>query len=366
MRKKLLAMRNADVAQYAIEQRRYCFGDKGDDPPSPDYTPMANASAESARIGYQLGQDQLAEARRQYENNLAVAKPVVDAQLDLMKSQKEQGDDYYKYQKETFRPLEQGLVDDANAFSEEGAQEQFARQAAADLQGQQANQNAQNNRAMASMGVNPNSGKFQAIASQQGLVNAAQRAGATSNARVQADALSTAKRIEVAGLGRNLTGAAQGSYGMALNAGNSAVSNNAQAGNSLVNSTSAGNSTIMQGQGMQLSGLGSVLNGQTSIYQSNTQRSAADSQGTGQMIGAGLGVATALMCDARLKENLRRIGTTLDGFALYLFNYIGDPSLHIGVIAQEVLPVKPEAVIQREDGFYAVDYSQIGMTEFGG
>ena len=289
MRKRLLAIRNADAAQAIIEGSRYCYGGKGDEPDAPDYTPMANASAESARLGAELGHAQLAENTRQYENNLAIAKPVVDAQLALMDSQKQQGDDYYKYQKETFRPLEQGLVDDANAFSESGAKEQFARQAAADLQGQQANQIGQNNRAMAAMGVNPNSGKFQAISSQQGLANAAARAGATSNARVQADALGTAKRMEVAGLGRNLTGAAQGSYGLALNAGNSAVGNNAQAGNSMVQGMNAGTGTIMQGQGQKIQGLGSVLNAQTSIYNANQP-----TDNTGAALGAVGGIAMAI------------------------------------------------------------------------
>ena len=289
MRKRLRAIRNADVAQSIIECGRYCYGDKGDTPDAPDYTPMANASAESARLASQLGQAQLDENRRQYENNIAISKPVVDAQLSLMNSQKEQGDDYYKYMKETYRPREQGLVDDANAFSEAGAKEQFARQAAADLQGQQANQMAQNNRAMASMGVNPNSGKFQAISSQQGLQNAAARAGATSNARVQADALSTAKKMEVAGLGRGLTGAAQGSYGLALNAGNSAVGNNAQAGNSLVNGMNSGTNTIMNGQGQQISGLGSMLGSQTSIYNANQP-----TDNTGAALGAVGGISMAI------------------------------------------------------------------------
>ena len=263
-------------------------GGKGDTPDAPDYKPMAEASEESARLGKELGDAQLAENKRQYENNLAVAKPVVDAQLGLMESQQEQGDDYYNYNKGTFRPLEQGLVDDANTFSEAGAKEQFARSAASDLEQQQANETAQNNRAMASMGVNPNSGKYQAISSQRGLMNAAARAGATSNARVQADAISTAKRMEVAGLGRGLAGAAQGSYGLALNAGNSAVGNNAQAGNAMVNGMNAGTGTIMQGQGQKISGLGSVLSTQANIYNADQQ-----SDNTGAVIGAVGGIAVA-------------------------------------------------------------------------
>ena len=59
-------------------------GGKGDAPDAPDYTPLAQASEKAAQIGAELGREQLAEATRQYEKNLEVATPIVNAQLDLM------------------------------------------------------------------------------------------------------------------------------------------------------------------------------------------------------------------------------------------------------------------------------------------
>ena len=85
----------------------FIFG--GDDPPPPDYTPLANASKESAEIMAKLGQNQLDESRRQYGLNKATADPVVAAQLELMKQTKTQGDDYYNYMKEKQRPVEDNL-----------------------------------------------------------------------------------------------------------------------------------------------------------------------------------------------------------------------------------------------------------------
>jgi hypothetical protein len=91
----------------------FIFG--GDAPPPPDYTPVANASKESAEIMANLGREQLDEARRQYERNMETAKPVVDAQLDLMRQTREQGDDYFNYMRENQRPVETALKDQALA-----------------------------------------------------------------------------------------------------------------------------------------------------------------------------------------------------------------------------------------------------------
>lgn len=62
--------------------------------------------------------------------------------------------------------------------------------------------------------------------------------------------------------------------------------------------------------------------------------------------------------DRRLKKNIERIGTTDSGLGIYSFDYIwGAPS--IGVMADEVEKVIPNAVITRPDGFKMVDYAQL-------
>lgn len=69
---------------------------KKSDPPAPDYKPMAEASSESARIAAELGQKQLDENKRQYEENRAITSKVVDKQLELMDQSKAQGDTYFE------------------------------------------------------------------------------------------------------------------------------------------------------------------------------------------------------------------------------------------------------------------------------
>ncbi|MCK9382127.1 MAG: tail fiber domain-containing protein [Sulfuritalea sp.] len=82
---------------------------KGDAPAAPDYTPVANASKESAQIMADQGDRVLAETKRQYDQNVAVAKPVADAQLGMMRQSIDQGNDYYQYMKDNQRPVETAL-----------------------------------------------------------------------------------------------------------------------------------------------------------------------------------------------------------------------------------------------------------------
>lgn len=64
--------------------------------------------------------------------------------------------------------------------------------------------------------------------------------------------------------------------------------------------------------------------------------------------------------DIKLKENIIPFGKK-NGFNLYQFNYKGGTKRFIGVMANEVQKIMPEAV-SIKDGFLAVDYSMIGVA----
>jgi hypothetical protein len=67
----------------------------------------------------------------------------------------------------------------------------------------------------------------------------------------------------------------------------------------------------------------------------------------------------ALMSDRRFKRDIKRVGTLRDGIGIYNFRYIhGDGDEHIGVMADEVEKVIPEAVLDR-NGVKYVDYSLV-------
>ena len=66
--------------------------------------------------------------------------------------------------------------------------------------------------------------------------------------------------------------------------------------------------------------------------------------------------------DIRLKTDIHRVGTTVFGLPLYQFEYRNKLGAHyIGVMAQDVLKVKPEAVSIGADGFYRVNYDMLGI-----
>ena len=91
-------------------------------------------------------------------------------------------------------------------------------------------------------------------------------------------------------------------------------------------------------------------------------KSAANSNFTGALIGAGGAVAGgALASDRRLKKNIKRIGTHILGIGLYTWDYLwGEP--FAGVMADEVEQVMPEAIVMHPSGFKMVNYSMLGLV----
>lgn len=81
-------------------------------------------------------------------------------------------------------------------------------------------------------------------------------------------------------------------------------------------------------------------------------------QGFSDIFGGGGGaIGGAMMSDRRLKRNLKKIGEYLS-IPVYEFNYLWDDIKHIGVMAQDVLKVKPEAVL-KIGKYYAVNYGEL-------
>lgn len=255
-------------------------------PEAPDYTPMADASEKSAQIMADLGHEQMDFAKQQYNDAKPVYERIVNSQLDTQDELTRQGKDYYDYNTETFRPVEQGLVADANNFNTDAYKERMAAQASADAGRAFGITKNANDRAMRSMGVNPNSGAYQSINARAGLGLAANRANASTQARTSAEDMSWARRMDVTGLGRNLPGASTGAYSAAVNAGNSAGSNEGAPGAALQSGLASGASTIGAGVNSQLSGLGTVLNAQTQWAMDNNSSFLGD---LGGLAGAAAG-----------------------------------------------------------------------------
>jgi hypothetical protein len=73
-----------------------------------------------------------------------------------------------------------------------------------------------------------------------------------------------------------------------------------------------------------------------------------------------LAAAPTASSDRRLKTDVVAVGMLRAGIPLYRFRYIGRDGVFVGVMAQDVLPVVPEAVITDASGFMRVDYRRLG------
>ena len=76
------------------------------------------------------------------------------------------------------------------------------------------------------------------------------------------------------------------------------------------------------------------------------------------VLGSGGGVQVS---DRRLKEDVRRIGTTRFGLPLYRFRYRGLPQVFEGVMAQDVERLVPGAVEPLAYGYKSVNYHSLGL-----
>lgn len=254
----------------------------GDSPPAPDYTPVAQASKEAAQIAADQADRVLAESKRQYDTNMAIAQPVIDAQLGIMQQTKEQGKDYYDYMVANQRPVEQKLNEEAMAAGSQQEQDLAASRATADVRRGTTQQQNQAIRQAMRYGLNPSAIQVDTTATGTAIASAA------NQAREKEKQTGFAKRLDVAGLYRGLPGASQGAYGVAVNAGNSAVNNSIAPGAQLQAGTVASGNMAIQGGQIGLQGASTILNSQQAAYNTGQQAASANSAGLGNLIGMGL------------------------------------------------------------------------------
>lgn len=426
----------------------------GGAPRAPDYTPIAQANEAAARISAEVAREQLAEGRRQFEANQAIARPVVDAQLDIMRQTAEQGRELADYGRQ-FRPLEALLRDEA-ATGDEAAHaalrdeimrrgvgdaaelrqraQDFERaqtadaallagadadieqrfgadidarvgRAVADARAGQTQALSTAARQAARFGImmpsdvtaltNQHAAQLAAAANEARLAateQARQRLGvgmdarrqtfgitqdATAdsmqrhtqalsgarNMRIQDRSLDFARRLDVAGLGRGLPGAAQGAYSVAVGAGSQAVQNQMAPGRQMQAALGDWGQTQLTGAQMAQRGAADLIGLQLRQHDIRRQSNRDRLEGIGEMVGAVSSIFAA--SDRRLKRNIRRVGRDeRTGLDLYEFGYRHERKRrrYIGVMADEVRQRYPHAVVEREDGYAMVDYGALGIT----
>jgi hypothetical protein len=65
--------------------------------------------------------------------------------------------------------------------------------------------------------------------------------------------------------------------------------------------------------------------------------------------------------DVRLKHDIVLLGHLDDGLGFYRFSYNGSSKAYVGVMAQEVQTVMPQALTRDREGYLRVYYDRLGV-----
>jgi len=71
--------------------------------------------------------------------------------------------------------------------------------------------------------------------------------------------------------------------------------------------------------------------------------------------------APAAASDIRLKRDITQLAVLDNGIKLYSFRYFGSDQVYVGVMAQQVAAIAPQAVVMEPNGYLAVYYDRLGL-----
>jgi hypothetical protein len=262
----------------------------------PDYDSIAAANSEASQYAKQIADRDYAfrmqvyneqKPRMEYLQDLAAQ--VSQEQLGQMQDANTRADSQWDYYTQTFRPIEERMAQEAMEYGGEADQQRAAGRAVSDVRQQGAIAQGATNRGLASMGVNPNSGKALSVNMGNGLRQTAMAAGAATNAREGAKDKGISLRAGAASFGRNMTNTAGQQVGLSTNAGNSAVGNAGTGANAYI--PGAQFATGGAGLGMQAAGL--QQSGALGLGQLQASTFANKDNFLGGLMGAGTSLGAA-------------------------------------------------------------------------
>lgn len=195
----------------------------------------SDANAQALAAQKQATDNQLAFNKKVYDDGAPARDFAFQNAQTTAANQQEDRTKYNALQDEQvargrkFQGAEDQVLADAQNFDTEGKREELAGKARADVQ--QSFDSAQGHavRNQQRMGVNPNSGRSDAMAMQGQLGLASGLSLAANKARSNAMTLGYARKMDAVGLGKGLVGNQATQAGLSLNAGNSSVQNGGNA-----------------------------------------------------------------------------------------------------------------------------------------
>ncbi len=210
----------------------------------------ANRMGDSADAATALGYEELDWYKKVWEDQApdrALArdqsKKVSDAQVEGMQFATQQARELDAYNKETFRPIERQLVQEATTFDTPERRMQAAAEAGATVDTAFSATTQANNRALTRAGIAPGDTKAQVLAADTAIQQAKARAGAMTTAVRNTEQQGFARKADMASLGRGLAPTQATQQQIATSAGSAGSTAAQQA----LAATQSGNGLMAQG-----------------------------------------------------------------------------------------------------------------------
>ena len=324
-------------------------GGGGGSAPDPDPR-IGEAALKNAELGRQwldFAKVESADAKERQKVLDSLTTRIGEQQLATQDRANEWSQEDRARWENVFKPLEDRVVETAETWDSDERQAQVAAEAKADVLGNASRQREATQRNMASMGIDPRSGRYAGVDRAAEQQTALAAAGAQNNARKQVRNQGVAMRADAANMGRGLPSQAAAVASLGLTAGNSALAGQqgansmAMQGSQIMNQGFGG---AMQGNTSMMNGLNTQYNSQLQAWSANRQAAAQESAGFWGGVGSMAGTAAGLymMSSKDAKTNKRPVeGSALaaiSGLPVEAWDYkpgMGDGGSHIGPYAED-------------------------------
>lgn len=312
--------------------------------PDPQIGAAALKQAQTGEDWLSFAKDAFATSEERQKVLDDLTNRVTEQQLGLATDQANWAREDRERYNSVYKPIEDDFIKEASEYGSEARQSEAAAEARADVQTAAANNRAATERANASMGITPGSGRFAGVQAASDLGTTLTEAGAANTSRQAVRDKALALKADVVNLGKGLP--AQAAAGAS---GSVAASGTALSGSQASNSQALAASTIMNsgyGGAMQgYAGQGSLLSQQYGLqldaWKTQQQMKAQSAGGIGSFLG---GVAGLIYkSDENAKENKEQIddGAALDAvreMPVEAWDYksgVADEGRHVGTYAQD-------------------------------
>ncbi|WP_373078695.1 tail fiber domain-containing protein [Zhongshania sp.] len=278
--------------------------------PKPDPR-IGEAAIKMAELGDQwldFSKNQFVAGQERQADLDALTKRVTEQQLNASdQSQQWATDDRARYER-TALPLRDQIVTEAREWDSPERKARMAGEARADVLANTEMAKQQRQREMASMGLDPRSGRYQGIDRSASLDTALASAGAQNQARRQTESQGQILRQNAASIESGLPSQAMSAQQLGIGAGSAAAGNRRGADSSYF----ANRGVMSQGFQGAMSGQQGMANTFSNLHQMEMDGYNADTAADAAMVGAIAGGAgTAIGSSKKIKKNKRPVKDAL-------------------------------------------------------